>query len=55
MIANNLANNFSCTNSERLNDEQKTAIKNIAEGYCRPLPYLLYGPAGVVFKFLLYL
>lgn len=38
---------FSCTNIDRLNDEQKTAIINIAEGGCRPLAFLLYGPAGM--------
>lgn len=37
---------FSCTYSDKLNNEQKIAIQNIAEASCRPVPYLLFGPAG---------
>lgn len=41
-----VSRSFSCTNSEKLNDEQKVAIQNITEGHCHPLPYLLNGPPG---------
>lgn len=36
----------SCSDAENLNAEQKTAIVNIAKGSSRPVPYLLFGPAG---------
>lgn len=32
--------------NKNLNDGQKTAIKNIVLGECRPMPYCIYGPPG---------
>lgn len=35
--------------ASKLNEEQKTAVINIVRGGNKPLPYLLFGPAGVSF------
>jgi hypothetical protein len=32
--------------SQTLNEEQKKAIKEIAKGGLRPMPYIIFGPPG---------
>lgn len=48
-----LKNDFRGELALKLNEEQKKAAINIVKAQNKPLPYLLFGPAGSIFDFIL--